>query len=239
MKRILFTLIALFATVGFTVNLAHGQDQNWYYAGVDSLVAFDTQSKWDADSSGHNLSKLSIKAYIVKGYEGSLSCPDSFGNGGEYLVRFPTEWNARSNESGVFSYQNTGIVVDALTCGTETIINFSITENATQTDDQSLILRLYQKNPSADSWFIARVFFILVDSYEDLPENVSFGSGSLPLFRLSTVSSEKELPSTISLEQNYPNPFNPQTTITYQIDRPQHVRIDVFNGTGAAYPDSC
>ena len=50
----------------------------------------------------------------------------------------------------------------------------------------------------------------------------------------SPTSSEalQELPSAISLNQNYPNPFNPQTTITYQIDSPQHVRLDVFNAQG-------
>lgn len=50
-----------------------------------------------------------------------------------------------------------------------------------------------------------------------------------------SVSSQRqpqELPNAISLEQNYPNPFNPQTTITYQIDTPQHVRLDVFNAQG-------
>ena len=48
----------------------------------------------------------------------------------------------------------------------------------------------------------------------------------------TSTSSEKELPNAISIKQNYPNPFNPQTTITYQIDSPQHVRLDVFNAQG-------
>ncbi len=79
MKRILFTIITLFATV----NLAHGQSQAWYYAGVDSLVAFDIREIDPRDSLGHNLSQIYIKAYLVRGFEGTVSCPDSFGNGGE------------------------------------------------------------------------------------------------------------------------------------------------------------
>ncbi|MCB2205634.1 T9SS type A sorting domain-containing protein [bacterium] len=39
-------------------------------------------------------------------------------------------------------------------------------------------------------------------------------------------------PSTISLYQNYPNPFNPTTTIAYQLTKPGHVTLRVFNSLG-------
>ena len=226
MKRILFTLFALFVTV----NLAHGQA--WYYAGVDSYVAFDIPTTWPYDSSGVNLSKYNIQAYIVRGYEGTVSCPDSFGNGGEYLVRWPIKWNRGDGHHLINRTSNTGIMERQLTCGNEMVLSFSIDENANTGHNRSLLLRLLQENPSNDSWKEAYINFHLVDSADDLPEDASSGSGPLPLFRKSTVSSEKELPNAISLKQNYPNPFNPQTTITYQIDSPQHVRLDVFNAQG-------
>jgi len=41
-----------------------------------------------------------------------------------------------------------------------------------------------------------------------------------------------EIPNTITLEQNYPNPFNPSTTIAYQLTKPGHVTVKLFNTLG-------
>ncbi len=35
-----------------------------------------------------------------------------------------------------------------------------------------------------------------------------------------------------TLDQNVPNPFNPSTTITYQIDRPGTIRLDIYDARG-------
>jgi len=39
-------------------------------------------------------------------------------------------------------------------------------------------------------------------------------------------------PGDFRLIQNYPNPFNPSTVIGYQLTRPSHVRIEIYNVLG-------
>ena len=40
------------------------------------------------------------------------------------------------------------------------------------------------------------------------------------------------LPVKVRLCQNYPNPFNAATTIKYDIDKPQHIRLEIYNVLG-------
>ena len=42
----------------------------------------------------------------------------------------------------------------------------------------------------------------------------------------------QEVPETITLGQNYPNPFNPTTTIEYQLEKAQNVRLAVYDVLG-------
>ncbi|MBP3192136.1 T9SS type A sorting domain-containing protein [Natronogracilivirga saccharolytica] len=43
---------------------------------------------------------------------------------------------------------------------------------------------------------------------------------------------ERDFAKSISLDQNYPNPFNPTTTITYTLEAPADVSLDVYSVTG-------
>ncbi len=49
----------------------------------------------------------------------------------------------------------------------------------------------------------------------------------------TSISDEKSsIPREIKLHQNYPNPFNPSTTISFDLDRASHVRLEVFDLLG-------
>lgn len=48
----------------------------------------------------------------------------------------------------------------------------------------------------------------------------------------STDVQEETPPLSFQLYQNFPNPFNPITTITFEIDRPGHTRINIYDLLG-------
>ncbi|NHZ86811.1 MAG: hypothetical protein GWP19_13205 [Planctomycetia bacterium] len=54
-------------------------------------------------------------------------------------------------------------------------------------------------------------------------------------FRLGPTGVDNEvenIPDKFALLQNYPNPFNPETSITFQLPRPEKVEIVIFNQVG-------
>ena len=55
---------------------------------------------------------------------------------------------------------------------------------------------------------------------------------TLPIFNGLTESNNQTTPGEFQLYQNYPNPFNPSTIIQYQIPKPQHVTIRIYDELG-------
>ena len=52
------------------------------------------------------------------------------------------------------------------------------------------------------------------------------------LLKSAEFTSDVERPLRARLHQNYPNPFNPVTTISFQLDRPREVRLDIYDQLG-------
>jgi photosystem II stability/assembly factor-like uncharacterized protein len=60
---------------------------------------------------------------------------------------------------------------------------------------------------------------------------ILYRKGPLRVF-VSNEEEAEELPLNTTLHQNYPNPFNPTTTFTFDLEKPGHVKLSVFNMSG-------
>lgn len=65
-----------------------------------------------------------------------------------------------------------------------------------------------------------------------LHENWQFKDMQFGPSKVVSVEDESAIPAQFRLHQNYPNPFNPTTTIAYELAKPGHVVVEVFNLNG-------
>ncbi len=244
MKRILFTLLAIFATV----NLVHGQTLFYSSVGMESSVRWThTEANYYTDPDSIDSYLGEVRFYVTKGFDGEalLGCEES----DAYVLRGNSDW---IQQDFVFNnIDNTGkIQIHQVACESEDRWGISI-----QADFDTTLTRHWKwqvnfdlQKPADNPLGFQHIGVIIhvaddtddfnakISNLENVPEALSGPICGLGLGTLcdTSTSSEapQELPNTISLKQNYPNPFNPQTTITYQIDSPQHVRLDVFNAQG-------
>tara|TARA_R110000868_G_scaffold235273_6_gene489087 strand:+ start:34947 stop:36698 length:1752 start_codon:yes stop_codon:yes gene_type:complete len=69
-------------------------------------------------------------------------------------------------------------------------------------------------------------------------EDAILASDHLPLvgdFEFKTLTNSENLPDTpqeFQLHQNYPNPFNPSTIISFQLEKPSLVKLEVYDALG-------
>lgn len=75
----------------------------------------------------------------------------------------------------------------------------------------------------------------LAGYHDTVLENIIVNEGvptpvDIPLINLLSVAPES--PALFSLKQNYPNPFNPSTSIEFDIDQDQRVRVLVYDMSG-------
>ena len=68
------------------------------------------------------------------------------------------------------------------------------------------------------------IFYRLVQELEGQPSQV------MGIIKLGL--GPETIPSSIEILGNYPNPFNPQTLITYEVNKPQHLRLSIINLSG-------
>ena len=52
------------------------------------------------------------------------------------------------------------------------------------------------------------------------------------ILTVSLVGTGNEIPTITKLDGNYPNPFNPETTISFSLKEPSHVRLEIYNIRG-------
>ena len=232
MKRILFVLFALFATV----NLAYGQTLSYNSPDPSSVILFN---KLERINEGTDSVYTSVDLYMLKSFkadedDNGFTCED------EWILQGNQEdWESIGHQDEILFFDTS--------CNDTYQWSFEIKENYNVGTTGNVLDVLFQTYDE-DSLF--HQISIIIKPMENQSEfnakrdklkNDALLSGTISLTpsgfyidKPKSVSSEnpQEIPNAISLDQNYPNPFNPQTTITYQIDSPQHVRLDVFNAQG-------
>ncbi len=95
-------------------------------------------------------------------------------------------------------------------------------------DFQRISLKLIPASPDRTYSFIDKDVQVGRTYYYRL-ESVSL-DGMIETY--DTVEVTLAVPRTFALHQNYPNPFNPVTTVKFELPKPSHVAITIYNILG-------
>lgn len=127
-----------------------------------------------------------------------------------------------SSMSKVASFQSatittnlpTGVTYPLLINGENVAIDFGVTYDRSMVIDQQGVIRYYD-----GSHFGGHNWSEINNVIRGLLSAVKISDGPVSLFNFE-------------LKANYPNPFNPSTTIPFSIDKPQNVKLQIYNITG-------
>jgi len=99
------------------------------------------------------------------------------------------------------------------------------------------VLSSSEPNDSSCTWDIpvempgSNSCLVLVEAY-DPSLNVGSGQSGGPFTIQAYTTDLEETPLATALHQNYPNPFNGHTTISYSLEKPEHVSVTIFDTAG-------
>jgi len=97
--------------------------------------------------------------------------------------------------------------------------------------ENHLTLAAFATEPQAGANGIFTLAFSKLGDYQDTDAVFDFILFDENLGELTGAEDNPVVPIT-SLRQNYPNPFNPTTTLRFSIDKPQRVKLDIYNVKG-------
>ncbi|RPH99398.1 MAG: T9SS C-terminal target domain-containing protein, partial [Calditrichaeota bacterium] len=177
--------------------------------------------------------KASYTAFNDLAWEGDFYA-HKYSTTGTFLVRArarcKNHTSAISGWSSAHSLMTSGIVVNAVVAdAANAVVNRIPDYPEYEYGTQLTLVATPGKNWAFSHWNDDRtdtleVKQVLVNNQKTFRAN----------FRLTAAVAAKEtaLPESFSLLQNFPNPFNPTTEIQYDLPRPEHVKIDVFDIRG-------
>lgn len=190
---------------------------------------FTLQVLGERDGITTSLTKINKKVVYIFFY--GAGCPhcqsngpvtetqiyQSFVNDTNFVALGLDTWDASANSNNSFR-SITGITYPLLLRAKQTLVDYY---GGTAFYDRSLVI-------GADRFIKYKGTNFVNTDFEAVKEVIA-----TELAKLSTSSEEDEVfPTSITLDQNYPNPFNPSTTISYALDSPGEVTLQVFNVLG-------
>lgn len=143
----------------------------------------------------------------------------TFKNNDNFVALGIDTWN--TSAASVNTFKNiTGISYPLLLNGEQSLVDYY---GNSSSYDRSVVIAADGKVAYKGTGFVDSDFEEVNNSIED---ELSVATSN------EDETDTNELPLSTRLDQNYPNPFNPSTTISYALDAPSRVSINIYNMLG-------